>query len=136
MVNDKTKIDDGSVKSFEIAREIIGVAEDLQAHDILLLDVRQICSYADAFILLSATSDRQINSIREAIDKNIFKGKRELLRSEGDAQSGWILMDYSDVIVHIFSPTGRNYYDLERIWRDAKNLVRIQCSKDAWFAQS
>tara|TARA_Y100000590_G_scaffold359769_1_gene415745 strand:- start:5191 stop:5571 length:381 start_codon:yes stop_codon:yes gene_type:complete len=126
MVNDKTKIDDVSVKSFEIAREIIGVAEDLQAHDILLLDVREICSYADAFILLSATSDRQINSIREAIDKNIFKGKRALLRSEGDAQSGWILMDYSDVIVHIFSPTGRNYYDLERIWRDAKNLVRIQ----------
>jgi len=126
MVNDKTKIDEGSVKSFEIAREIIGVAEDLQAHDILLLDVREICSYADAFILLSATSDRQINSIREAIDKNIFKGKRALLRSEGDAQSGWILMDYSDVIVHIFSPTGRNYYDLERIWRDAKNLVRIQ----------
>ena len=126
MVNNKTKIDAGSVKSFEIAREIIGVAEELQAHDILLLDVREICSYADAFILLSATSDRQINSIREAIDKNIFKGKRALLRSEGDAQSGWILMDYSDVIVHIFSPTGRNYYDLERIWRDAKNLVRIQ----------
>tara|TARA_B100000029_G_scaffold93724_1_gene83815 strand:+ start:14103 stop:14483 length:381 start_codon:yes stop_codon:yes gene_type:complete len=126
MVNDKTKIDDVSVKSFEIAREIIGVAEDLQAHDILLLDVREICSYADAFILLSATSDRQINSIREAIDKNIFKGKRALLRSEGDTESGWILMDYSDVIVHIFSPTGRNYYDLERIWRDAKNLVRIQ----------
>ena len=126
MVDDKTNMDDGSVKPFEIAREIIDVAEDLQAHDILLLDVREVCSYADAFILLSASSARQINSIREAIDKNIFKDKRELLRSEGDAQSGWILMDYSDVIVHIFSPTGRNYYDLERIWRDAKNLVRIQ----------
>tara|TARA_Y100000590_G_scaffold407743_1_gene498254 strand:- start:1075 stop:1455 length:381 start_codon:yes stop_codon:yes gene_type:complete len=126
MVKDKTKMDDGAVKSFEIAREIIDVAEDLQAHDILLLDVREICSYADAFILLSATSDRQINSIKEAIDRNIFKGKRKLLRSEGDAESGWILMDYSDVVVHIFSPTGRNFYDLERIWQDAKNLIRIQ----------
>ena len=126
MVNSKTEINDDSSKSFEIAREIINVAENLQAQDILLLDVRGVCSYADAFVLLSGASDRQINSIKEAIDQHFGKGTQKLLHSEGDAPSGWILMDYSDVIVHIFFPSGRNYYGLEHVWRDAKDLVRIQ----------
>jgi ribosome-associated protein len=126
MIKGKTEINDDSSKSFEIAREIIDVAENLQAQDILLLDVRGICSYADAFVLLSGASDRQINSIKEAIDQHFGKGTQQLLSSEGDAPSGWILMDYSDVIVHIFSPSGRNYYGLEHVWRDAKDLVRIQ----------
>jgi ribosome-associated protein len=109
-----------------IARRAVDIAEDRQAHDILLLDVRGLCTYADAFVLLTAESKRQIEAIREEMAKGLRAVGRGLLHTEGDPEGGWVLMDFSDVIVHIFGPDERGFYKLENLWRQAVPLVRIQ----------
>ena len=93
--------------------------------DILLLDIRPVSMIADYFVLCSGTSERQV----EAIHENILTELKEMdirpLHLEGTGPSGWILMDYGSVIVHIFLPVTRQYYNLEQLWRNARTVVRI-----------
>lgn len=110
----------------ESARHAVDIASDHQAHDILLLDVHGLCSYADAFVLCSAESKRQIEAIVTEMDKGLSASGKRLLHTEGEAESGWVLMDFGDVIVHVFAPEERNFYGLEKLWRRAVPLVRIQ----------
>ncbi|MEX2392663.1 MAG: ribosome silencing factor [Dehalococcoidia bacterium] len=103
------------------------ILSDKQAEDILLLDISNVASFADYFVIASAGSNRQIDAILESIDQEI--GKSEKVRPmgrEGTSESGWVLLDYGDVIVHIFAPTERAFYDLERLWHTAVPVVRIQ----------
>ena len=109
-----------------IARRAVDVAADRGAHDVLLLDVRGICSYADAFVLLSAESKRQVKAIEEEIGKTLRGEGHPVSHTEGEADAGWVLMDFGDLIVHIFGPEERAFYGLERLWRQAVPLVRIQ----------
>lgn len=109
-----------------LARKAVEIAEDRQAGDILLLDVRNICGYADAFVLMTVQSKRQGQAIREAMHKGLKEYGQAVLRTEGDADSGWLLMDFNDVIVHIFAGEQRELYGLEQLWRSAVPLVRIQ----------
>ena len=109
-----------------LARKAVEIAEDRQASDILLLDVRTICGYADAFVLMTVESKRQGQAIREAMHKGLKESGQPALRTEGDADSGWLLMDFNDVIVHIFAGEQRELYGLEQLWRSAVPLVRIQ----------
>src|SRR5690606_9898584 len=85
-----------------IARLAVDIAEDKQARDILLLDVRGLCSYADAFVFLTAESKRQVEALRDEMSKGLREAGRKVLHTEGDPDSGWVLMDFSEVIVHIF----------------------------------
>ena len=117
---------DTAIDGIELARKAVEIAEDRQASDILLLDVREICSYADAFVLMTVESQRQGQAIREAMHKGLKESGQSVLRTEGDADSGWLLMDFSDVIIHIFAEEQRELYDLEQLWRSAVPLVRIQ----------
>jgi len=109
-----------------LARRAVDIASDRGAHDILLLDVRGICFYADAFVLLSAESKRQVKAIEEEIGKALRAEGHPVSHTEGEADAGWILMDFGDTIVHIFGPEERSFYDLEQLWRQAVQLVRIQ----------
>lgn len=104
----------------------MGVASDKQASDVMLLDLRGLCSYADYFVICSGETDRQINAISQAIDEAVAQGGGRLLHQEGDAASGWALLDFGDFIVHIFQPQQREYYQLEQLWGQAPMLVRIQ----------
>lgn len=91
-----------------------------------MLDTRRICSFADYFVICSGDSDRQIEAIREEISKSL---KREGViphHREGTADSGWVLLDLSGVIVHILSPQQRVYYGLDELWSEATPVVRIQ----------
>lgn len=96
------------------------------AMDILMLDLRQRCSFADYFVICSGSSERQIKAILEEIDKALTGEGVPLLRREGATDSGWVLLDFGEVIIHIFSPQWRDYYQIEKVWADATPVVRVQ----------
>lgn len=94
--------------------------------DILLLDIQGICSFADYFVMCSGESSRQINAIYDEIVHSLKKEDMLPHHREGTVDSGWLLLDYGDVIIHIFAPTERDYYQLDKLWSQAKPVVRIQ----------
>ena len=110
----------------ELSRRIIEVLSDKQAEDVLLLDIRSVASFADYFVIASAPSVRQIQAILEAIDASVHEDGVSPMGREGEAGSGWVLLDYGDVIVHLFSAEQRAFYAIEELWRQAKPVVRIQ----------
>jgi ribosome-associated protein len=94
-----------------------------QAEDIVVLDVRKLIVITDHFVICTAGSTRQIKSVVDEIERAL-KESLEVrpARREGEGDSGWWLLDYIDVVVHVFAPEEREYYDLERLWRDAPRL--------------
>jgi ribosome-associated protein len=99
---------------------------DKQAEDVLLLDIRNVASFADYFVIATGTANRQIQAIIEAVEQAVKAEGVKPVGREGQADSGWVLMDYGDVIVHIFAPEEREFYDLEGLWHTATPIVRIQ----------
>jgi len=104
----------------------VEAASDKQAGDIVLLDTRQLCSFADYFVICSAESDRQISAIADEIEKALKEEGVISHHSEGTAESGWVLLDFGDVLVHIFSSDQRGYYKLDELWGSAAPVVTIQ----------
>ena len=102
------------------------MASDKLAEDIVLLDVRELCSFADYFVICSGESQRQTSAIADEIDKAFHKKGPKLKHKEGDVESGWLLLDYGDVIVHIFGADERKFYKLDKLWAKAVPLVRIE----------
>ena len=115
-----------AIETAVIARRIVDLAEDKQAHDIVLLDIRQQSAIADYFVICSADNDRQIRAILEHIDEQIHKEYGRNPRVEGTSDSGWIVLDYADVVVHVFSAAQREFYRLERLWSKSPPLVVVQ----------
>ena len=114
------------LETIEVARKAVEAASDKQASDILLLDARGVCSFADYFVICSGDSDRQIEAIRDEVG-HMLKREGILPRHyEGTVDSGWLLIDFGDVIVHIFAPFEREYYQLDELWSQANPVVRIQ----------
>jgi len=93
---------------------------------VLLLDIRGVASFADYFVIASGGAVRQIQAMMEAVDEAVSADGVEPMGREGEAGSGWVLLDYGDVIVHLFAPEERAYYDLEGLWHAAVPVVRIQ----------
>jgi ribosome-associated protein len=99
---------------------------DKKAGDLIAFDVRKLTTIADYFIICSAESQRQVRAIRDHIEFTLSKQGCHLFSAEGEESSRWILMDFSDVIVHIFKDDVRPFYALERLWGDAPRLdVRL-----------
>ena len=110
----------------QLARKAVEAASEKQASDVVLLDMRKVCTFADYFVICSGDSHRQLEAICEEIDKELKKGGITLRRREGTTDSGWILMDFGDVVIHIFAVPQREYYRLEKLWSKATPLIRIQ----------
>ena len=110
----------------QLARAAVDAASDKKASDVLLLDIREVTTFADYFVICSGSNHRQIQAIAEAIDEQLSSQGAHLFHREGDAETGWILLDFGDVIIHILGPKEREYYDLERLWSDAKTVVYLQ----------
>ena len=104
---------------------MVDVASDKLASDIVMLDVRRVASFADYFVIMSADSSRQIQALEEDITRALKEENVRQYHREGIPSSGWILLDFSNVIVHIFGPEERSFYDLERLWSQAPQVVRI-----------
>lgn len=101
-------------------------ASDKQAGDIVLLDARAVCSFADYFVICSGETGRQIRAIYEEIEHALKKKGILPLHHEGTIDSGWLLLDYGNVIVHIFAALEREYYQLDKLWGEANLVLRIQ----------
>jgi ribosome-associated protein len=108
------------MKPEEIALAIAEYASDRKAVDVVELDLREMISYTDYFVICTGRSDRQAKAIHDAIHLGM-KNEHGLLpgRVEGLTQGNWILMDYMDVVVHVFTPETRDYYRLEDLWGEA-----------------
>jgi ribosome-associated protein len=104
----------------EMVRAIARYASDRKALEIVQLDLRGIIGYTDFFLICSGRSDRQVKAIHDAIHQGM-KSEHHVLpeRVEGLAQARWVLMDYLDVVVHVFLPDARAYYRLEQLWAEA-----------------
>lgn len=106
--------------------EQIGIAAraatDKKALDLVGLDVVGLTSYADGFLLCSAASDRQVGAIVDEISRRLKGAGRKPLHTEGAARSDWVLLDYGDFIVHVFTEERRAYYGLDGLWGDAQRL--------------
>jgi len=114
--------------SLELARFIVEVVEDKKADDIVLLDLRPDVVMSDFFVICNGNSDRQLRALIDHV-RVAVKEKFDMLpfSTEGTAESGWVLMDYSTVVVHMFTEEKRTYYDLEDLWSsEAQVLLSIQ----------
>ena len=109
-----------------LARRTVELAEDKQASDIVMLDLQKLNTFADYFVICSGESDRQLKAIVDAIDTSVSREFAIDPRIEGSPETGWILLDYGDVVVHIFSVALRDYYRLERLWSKATPVVVVQ----------
>lgn len=114
------------MEASELARMVVEAASDKQAEDIVMLDMRNVCNFADYFVICSGGSSRQTQAIAEEIDKVLSGAGVEPDRREGDVDSGWLLLDYGDVIIHIFDSEIREYYRLEKLWSKATPVISIQ----------
>ena len=115
-----------AVSGIDAARLAIDVASDRQATDIALLDVREVTVFADFMIIMTGGSVRQLNALASELDEKLSKAGMTLHHREGTAESGWLLLDFSDVVVHIFSEEMRDYYKLDQVWKAARQVVRLQ----------
>ncbi len=110
----------------QLARAAADIAYDKKASDVLLLDIGELTTIADYFVICNGNNTRQIQAISDAIEDELKKQGARMLHREGIAESGWLILDFGDVIVHIFGPKEREYYRLERLWSEAKTVVYLQ----------
>jgi ribosome-associated protein len=102
-----------------------------KAENVVLLDVRKITSFADAFLICSGRSNRQVTAIADAAQRALKKKGIRPLSVEGKTEGHWVLMDYGHVIIHIFYDTVREFYDLEGFWRDAQRVITPSMTVDS-----
>jgi ribosome-associated protein len=115
-----------TIEAITLARRVVELAEDKQASDIVMLDLQHLNAVADYFVICSGESNRQLKAILAAIEEGISQEFGLDARIEGATDTGWVLLDYGDVVVHIFSVELRDYYRLERLWSKATPVVVVQ----------
>jgi ribosome-associated protein len=115
-----------AIAPLDLARLVVEAAEDKKAADIVLLDVTALTTLADCFVICSGGSERQLAAIADsAVDAAREAGVRPYAR-EGAALSHWLLVDFGSVVLHVFAPPERDFYQLERLWAEAKTILRVQ----------
>lgn len=107
------------MKTNDKIKKIYDVLDSKLGEDIVILNVNGVSTITDYFIIVSAKSERQVNALQDAVDDEMTKLNVEARAIEGRITSRWILMDYGDVVVHIFKDEEREFYNLERLWKDA-----------------
>ena len=100
--------------------------EAKKGEDILLLDIKDVASFADYFVLCTGTSDRMLDALADSTLEGVLNLHRKRGRKQGEAREGWVVVDCGDVVVHLFSPDQRAYYGLEELWQDGKVVIRLQ----------
>jgi ribosome-associated protein len=116
----------GDRTALELARRIVELAEDKKAADIVLLDLTGLTTLADYFVVCSGGSERQLAAIADGIIGSLRDEKVRPFGREGTPASHWVLVDFGSVIVHVFTPPERDYYQLEKHWAEAKTVLRVQ----------
>jgi ribosome-associated protein len=115
-----------ALDALELARLIVDTIADKKGENVVLLDIREVSILADYFVIASVTSERQARALVEAVREEIKKAlDARPLHVEGEPASGWVLVDYGGVVVHLFAPEVRAYYDLEELWKEGRVVVRM-----------
>jgi len=120
----KLKKEHKEKSGLELAAICAGIGDDTKAADIVVLDVQGISSFTDFFVIMSGHSTRHVQGLAEAIEGEMNTKRVSNKHSEGLKDGHWVLLDYSDVVVHIFYKDKRDFYDLEGLWHDAKKISR------------
>jgi ribosome-associated protein len=110
-------------EDLDLLKMIRAALEDKKAEDIRILDIREITTIGDYFVIASGSNANQLQAMEDAVDEVMYKNGHHQKSVEGNRASSWILMDYGNIIVHIFSKEDRLFYDLDRIWRDGKEVT-------------
>lgn len=106
----------------DFAKTAIDVMKDKKAEDIKALDIHEISTMADYFVIASASNSNQVKAIADEIEEKLYEQGCKLIHSEGYQTARWVLLDFGDLIVHIFHKEDREFYQLERVWADAKQI--------------
>jgi ribosome-associated protein len=91
-----------------------------------LLDIKEIANFTDYFVICNGTSDRMLDALADGSMEAVRTKHHKKGKKQGESRDGWVIVDYGDVVVHLFSPDQREHYDLEELWSDGKVLVRVQ----------
>lgn len=106
-----------------LARQAVALCLDLKAHDVVALDLHGVTDMTDYFVIASGTSDTHVRSIALNVMDGMKAAGNPVLHVEGMSHGRWVLLDFVDVVVHVFHPTMRAFYQLERLWSDARQLA-------------
>ncbi len=113
-------------ETLTLAKQMVTILEDKLGEDILLLDLRGHSDFTDYFILVTGTSERMLQSLADSVSEKIKTQTGLDSIAEGKPDSGWIVLDYGYIVVHVLSSEKRDYYDLEELWSRAKTVLRLQ----------
>lgn len=105
-----------------LAKVAYDALDEKKGIDIKVIDIKEVSPIADYFVIASAANENQIEAMKDEVDEKLHKAGAELKAIEGHKNSTWILMDYGDVVVHLFTEEDREFYDLERIWVDGTEI--------------
>ena len=117
-------------QSKEMARIAYNALSDKKGEDIKIIDITGVSVLADYFIIATGNSDSQVNALVDNVEEELHKAGYPLKQREGRANSSWILLDFGDIIVHVFDKENRLFYDLERIWKDGRNITLEELKED------
>ncbi len=116
--------------SQELAQQILAAALEVKAEDPLVLDLRQLTSFTDFFVIVTGRSDRQVQAISDRIIENIKDKKIKPLGIEGHETGHWVLIDFGAVVVHVFYEETREFYALEKLWSDAPRMAWNEAAQE------
>lgn len=106
----------------EAVKLAVRAAEEKKADDLVILDLREVASFTEFFLICNGSNAKQVQAISDSIEDGLRKLGKRPMHIEGYTSAEWILLDYGDFLVHVFSASARRFYDLERLWRDAKRV--------------
>ena len=110
-------------QSKEMAKIAYNALSDKKGEEIKIIDITGISVLADYFIIANGNSDSQVNALVDNVEEELHKAGYPLRQREGQASGSWVLLDFGDIIVHVFDKENRLFYDLERIWKDGKDVT-------------
>ena len=110
------------MQTIDLVKKIVEALEDKKAEDITVLDIGEVSSIADYFIIANGNSESQVRALVDNVEEELSKAGYEMKQREGYGSGNWVLMDFGEIIVHVFDKENRLFYDLERIWRDGVQI--------------
>ena len=117
--------EDTRLESLELARRVVDIVVEKMGSDVVLMEIGKLSNIADYFVICTGQTDRQLDAIVRDLRTQLKKEGHQPAGVEGKPSSGWVLLDCGDVVVHVFAPAKREYYRLERLWSDAKTILRV-----------
>lgn len=109
-----------------MARDIVDALEDKKGEDIVLMDIKEIASFTDYFVIGTGTSDRMLDALANTAIDEVRKKHKRKGKKQGNSRDGWVVVDFGDVVLHVLSPDQREYYQIEELWEEGKILLRVK----------